>query len=148
MDLLRHLGQMLSLRQQAKSDLRCYISEEIPYVWDQIAPLIEIALDSSVNSNYSLADILEGLCNKSMQLWVYRDFKAVMITTIGVISGVKHLRYLTMGGEGMATWIKYLPLVEEWAKDEGCEEAKIYGRIGWAKMTGYEIEYTKMTKRL
>jgi hypothetical protein len=105
-----------------------------------------MALDHG--SNYCLDDIHEGLCNGSMQLWTYADNRAAMVTAIQEKDGIKFLLFLTMGGEGLGVWLQYLPLVEEWARDEGCTEARIYGRHGWAKVTGYEVQYTKMVKRI
>jgi hypothetical protein len=137
---------MSILRQQAVSDLTCFRSEQIPYVWDKVQPLIQRALDRG--SNYCLDDILEGLCNGSMQLWTYGDMQCALVTTIQKKGDTKYLLFLAMGGEDLHVWIKYLPLVEEWAKQHGCTEARIYGRAGWARHTGYTIEYTKMVKEI
>ena len=140
---------MLNLHQQAKSDLRCFRSDEIPYVWDKVSPFIQKAIDRG--SNYCLDDILEGLCNTSMQLWTYmegNDIRAAMVTSIQEKEGVRYLLFLAMGGDSLDVWMKYLPLVEDWARENGCEEARIYGRAGWARRTGYDIQYVKMTKRL
>jgi hypothetical protein len=71
-----------------------------------------------------------------------------LITTIQIKNDVKFCLFLAIGGTKMDEWFKYINIVEEWAKSEGCEEMRIYGRPGWAKKTGYEIEYVKMVKRL
>ena len=115
-------------------------------MWDQVSPLIQKALDEG--SNYCLADIMEGLCNKSMQLWVYHDFKCAMVTAIKEQDGEKFCLFLTMGGDDMSGWLKYLPIIEEWAKIQGCSEMRIYGRHGWVRTTGYDFQYSKMTKRI
>jgi len=137
---------MLNLRQQAVSELRCYVAEEIPYVWDRAAPLVQQALNRG--SNYSLEDIIEGLFNKTMQLWTYHGFECVMVTAVQE-DDVKFLLFVAMGGRGLNGWIKYLPIVEEWAKNEGCAEMRIYGRHGWSRhLPDFQVEYTKMSKRI
>lgn len=139
----------MTLHQQAASELRCFLSHEIPIVWDKVEPLIQRAIDRG--SNYCVDDILEGLCNGSMQLWTYvkdSEIRAAMVTCVQEKDGERYLLFLAMGGDSIDVWMKYLPIVEEWAAGEGCTEARIYGRPGWARRTGYEIQYVKMTKRL
>ena len=125
-----------------------YQSAQVPYVWDRVKPFIQKALDRG--SNYSADDILEGLCNQSMQLWTWQDpeLKAVLVTTIQTRDDVQFCLFLVMGGEALEDWIGFLPNIENWARHKGCQEMRIYGRAGWAKRTGYEIKYTKMTKEL
>jgi hypothetical protein len=138
---------MLNLRQQAESDLRCYVAAEIPYVWERAEPLVQQALDRG--SNYCVEDILEGLFNQSMQLWVYHDFECVMVTAIQEKADTRFLLFLAMGGTGLKNWLKYLPIVEDWAKGEDCTEMRIYGRHGWSRyLPDFAVEYTKMVKRI
>ena len=133
------------------SRLVCYSSKQIHYVWPQVFPHIERALDRG--SNYTLDDIFLGLSKAEMQLWVWQGvcrpkIHAAMVTAIQTKNDTKFCLLLAIGGEKMDEWVEYLPVVEEWAKQEGCEEMRIYGRIGWARTLGFDVKYTRMDKKL
>lgn len=134
---------MLSLPANSNG-LVCYLPEHIPSIWDQVHPLISKALERG--SEYNRTDIFYGLLDGTMQLWTHHNngIEAVLVTKLDD----DYCLLLASGGENMAEWAKYLPLVEDWARSKGCKELRIYGRIGWAKVLGFEIEYTKLSKKL
>lgn len=125
-----------------RSEFHCPPVDE---AWPIAKPLIQKALDRG--SNYTIDEIYEGLKSQAMQLWMYGD-EAAMVTTIQNRDDQRWCLLLALGGSGADLWVRYLPIVESWAKDNGCQEMRIYGRIGWARHTGYNIDYTKMSKRL
>jgi len=131
-------------QKQGACKLRCYSSEQIPAIWEKARPFIEMALNQG--SDYTLDEIYEGLCTKQMQLWMPDG--AALVTSIQTDAGNKFCLLVTLGGTRMSDWFQYLPIVESWAKDEGAEEMRLYGRIGWAKLTGYKVELAKMSKKL
>lgn len=136
------------MSQQAQSSLVCYSADQIPYVWDLVKWHIKRATDRF--PSYCLEDILEGLCNKSMQLWCWQgdSIEAAMVTTIQEDSEHKFCLLLAVGGESMNEWKDRLPIVEEWAKAEGCTEMKIYGRVGWSRVLRYNVDYSAMSKSI
>ena len=85
-----------------------------------------------------------------MQLWCWQsdEIEAALVTSIQEKDGVKFCLYLALGGSKMAEWKQFMPLVEDWARGEGCTEMRIYGRAGWAKVFDFDIDYTKMTRQL
>lgn len=126
---------MKALRQDAFR-LEFYKGNQIPAVWERAKPSIVKALDRG--SNRTIDEIYEGLLRSEMQLWLW-DY-SVLVTALEINElGKKHCLLLTLGGECMSDWIQYLPLVEDWAKDEGAKEMQIYGRKGWARVTGYTL---------
>lgn len=125
-------------------ECRCYSSDQIPFIWEKAKPFIEIALNRG--SNYTLNDIYEGLCTKQMQLWMNDDF--ALVTSIQTDKRNKYCLLITLGGTRMSQWFQYLPIVESWAKDEGAEEMRIYGRRAWIKITGYDVDYIRLSKKL
>ena len=127
-----------------KEKLRCYSHDQIPYVWDDIKPHIEKALERG--SNYTLIDVFYGLCRKEMQLWCYKD-EASLVTAIQT-DEVKHCLLLAVGGSKLGEWVKYLPIVEDWARSKDCTEMRIYGRIAWSKVLNYGIDYARMSKSI
>ena len=137
------------MSQQDQSRLVCYSADQIPYVWDKVEPHIKRATDRF--PSYCPEDILEGLCNKSMQLWCWQThytIEAAMVTTIQEDAEHKFCLLLAVGGEAMNEWKDRLPIVEEWAKEAGCTRMKIYGRIGWSRVLGYKVDYSKMSKEI
>jgi len=131
------------------SELVCYQSWEIPTVWDKVKGHIEKALKYR-GSNYSLDDIYAGLRKSEMQLWASqgKDLEAALVTTIQVKDDMKFCLFLALGGTNLKKWDSWQSYIENWARKEGCEEMRIYGRIGWAKIVNYKIDYTKMSKKL
>jgi len=131
------------------SELVCYQSWEIPKVWDKVKDHIEKALKYR-GSNYSLDDIYIGLNKSDMQLWTSQgdDLEAALVTTIQIKDGMKFCLFLALGGTNLKSWDSWQSYIENWARKEGCEEMRIYGRIGWAKIVNYKVEYTKMSKKL
>jgi len=125
--------------------LFCPTSGEIDVYWPHAAPLIQRALDRG--SNYTIDQIYEGLKTSAMQLWLWGS-DAAMVTTIQNDEGTRWCLLLAIGGDSMDEWLPCLPIVENWARDCGCSEMRIYGRIGWARRTGYRVDYTKMSKEL
>lgn len=72
-----------------------------------------------------------------MQLWTWHTdrIEAVMTTAIED----DRLLLVTMAGKNMKDWIRELPTIEEWARNNGCNSVAIHGRRGWARALGYEI---------
>lgn len=136
---------MLSIPRTAEFKVRGYSAEEIPDIWPVARPLIKKALDRG--SNYTLNQVYKGLCLREMQLWMW-DHDAALVTAIQTKKGKKFCLLLCLAGKDMSLWFQYLPLVEDWAKDEGCDEMRVYGRPGWSRLTGYDIEYVKLVKTL
>lgn len=136
---------MLTSQQRDEFKLHCPAGDRLPEFWPTAKPMIQKALDRG--SNFTIEDIEKGLHEGYMQLWMWAD-EAALVTTIQNRDDKTWCLLLAIGGESMDVWIKYLPLVEGWAKRNGCQEMRVYGRIGWAKVIGYDIEWTKMSKRI
>ena len=132
--------------------LRQYPADQTDLMWPHVQNLVQKALDEG--SRHTLADIYCGLACDEMQLWTWaskadeRKIEAAMVTTIQEKDSVKWCLFLTMGGDSLKQWIHHLADLEDWARQNGCDEMRIYGRIGWSKITGYNVKYTKMVKQL
>ena len=136
---------MWNLRPKGEFELRCYSSDQIPSIWPVARPLIKKALDRG--SNYTINEVYEGLCTKTMQLWMWGE-DAALVTSIQTKAGKTFCLLLSLGGSDMSVWFQYLPLVEDWAKDQGAKEVRVYGRLGWKRLTGYDIDYVRLSKKL
>lgn len=52
-------------------------------------------------------------------------------------------------GNGMPRWLGLLGRIEEFARDEGCNCVRIYGRKGWLRaLDGYEQRHVILDKEL
>lgn len=131
-----------------RAKCKAYPAEMVPHVWEQVVPFIQMALDKG--SNYTLEEIHQGLLAREMVLLVWQDpeIRAALVLAVQIQDGIKFCLLLTVGGDSMKDWIILKPDLEAWAREQGCEEMRIYGRIGWAKVTGYDIEYAKMVGKL
>ncbi len=129
------------------SSVVCYGSEQIPEIWNDVQKYIKQALDRG--SNYTLEEVYEGLCTAKLQLWTWRDTEihGALVTSIQT-TDVKFCLLLAVGGSKMEEWMPHFHLVEDWAKSEGCEEMRVYGRLAWAKVLDYKIDYVKLVKKL
>lgn len=122
--------------------------EELDTYWPVAEPLIQKALDRG--SNYTIEQIREGLKFSNMQLWMY-GLESALVTSIQSKAGKTWCLLLALGGKDMYLWFDHFPLLEEWAKDRGAQEMRVYGRIGWArylKPSGYGVEWVKLSKPL
>ncbi|MCA6121916.1 hypothetical protein J6500_08385 [Bradyrhizobium sp. WSM 1704] len=53
------------------------------------------------------------------------------------------------GGTGMKRWLPLLDGIETYARAEGCERVRIYGRKGWLRvLDGYREKHVIMDKEL
>ena len=129
------------------SRLVTYQPDQIPGIWPYVKHHVARALDRG--SIYTLQDIYERLCEGKFQLWTSQSehCEAALITAIQE-KDCKFCLLLAAGGRNMRVWVQWLPHVEEWAREHGCKELRIYGRIGWARAANFEIVYTKMRKAI
>ena len=125
---------------------------DIDEAWPVASGLIQKALDWNPayidgRYNYTLDGIYQGLKSKEMQLWMWGD-DAALVTAIQNDEEKRWCLLLALGGRDINAWVPCLPIVEGWAKENGCDEMRIYGRIGWARALGYDVEYTKLVRGL
>jgi hypothetical protein len=128
--------------QLAGSSLVTYQAETVHEVWNQVKGYIQRALDRG--SNVTLDEIREGLGTGKYQLWTSQngDIEAALITSIQTDLTTFCL-LLAAGGSNMKVWKHWMPILEEWAKEHGCTELRIYGRSGWARAAGFDIAYMR-----
>lgn len=125
------------------------LSSEIDSVWKECVPHLTRALEYSDNK-YSLEHIKSSLESRSMQLWVYLkdDIKACMVTQLVNYPTKRVCLILFLGGSLMHEWVRFMNLIEEWARSNRCEAIEIYGRPGWAKVLGWEQIHVVLRKNL
>lgn len=124
-------------------------SEDLEFIWSQVAPLIEKALDET----YSIKDILYGLANDRMQLfisWNDNKIESAVITEIAQYPQAKILRYFLAGGINLDNWLERIQeKIEKFAKQNKCTHLEVAGRKGWVrKLKGYQMKAIILSKEI
>lgn len=126
-------------------------TDEIELVWDQVTPYLLSALNYA-DGKYTLESIKALIAKCDAQLWVEASkdgIKGACVTQIAVYPTRSVCLLMLAGGVSLETYQRYLPLVELWAMERGCESIEIVGRRGWVKvLPGFEVIHTVMSKRL
>ena len=124
-------------------------SEDVEFIWSQVAPLLEKALDET----YSIKDIMYGLANDRMQLfisWHNDKVESAVVTEIAQYPQSKVLRYFLAGGTNLENWLEEIQIViEKFAKKENCTHLEVAGRKGWVrKLKGFRVKAYLLNKEI
>jgi hypothetical protein len=124
-------------------------SEDLLFIWDQTSPLLEKALDET----YTIKDILYGLANDNMQLfisWNNNKVESAVVTEIAQYPQAKILRYFLAGGNNLNNWLERIQeTIEKFAKKNKCTHLEVAGRKGWVrKLKGYQMKAIILSKEI
>jgi len=125
--------------------------DEVESFWPLVVDHLKKAVPHT-EGEIEPADMLPELIRGEMQLWFSvedRQVTAAMVTQIIPYPRKKVLRILSIGGEGMARWMKHFPMVEEFAKQTGCSSIEAWGRKGWLRaLPDWKCSYHILTKEI
>jgi len=124
-------------------------SEDLLFIWSQVSPLLEKALDET----YTIKDILYGLSNDTMQLfisWNNNKIESAVVTEIAQYPQAKVLRYFLAGGTNLENWLERIQeKIEKFAKQNECTHLEVAGRKGWVrKLKGYQMKAIILSKEI
>jgi hypothetical protein len=124
-------------------------SEDVEFIWSQVSPLLEKALDES----YSIVDILYGVITDRMQLfisWNNDRVESAVVTEIAQYPQSKVLRYFLAGGTNLENWLERIQeVIEKFAKKENCTHLEVAGRKGWVrKLKGFRVKAYLLNKEI
>ena len=124
-------------------------SEDVEFIWSQVAPLLEKALDET----YNIEDISYGLANDRMQLfisWNNNKVESAVVTEIARYPNSKVLRYFLAGGTNLDNWLEQIQIViEKFAKKQNCTHLEVAGRKGWVrKLKGFRVKAYLLNKEI
>ena len=126
-------------------------SDDVPYIWEKIHPHLEL-MEPHSEGELAPEAFYEAITNGDMQLWTAikdNEIMASMVTQIIPYPKKRVLRIISIAGEEMDGWIKYLPLIEDWALSVGCTSLECWGRKGWLKiLKDWKCSYHILTKDL
>jgi hypothetical protein len=134
----------------ASVELVCVDPKRVHEIWPHVSGLI---LEAIRRTNLShTQDIEYDVLNGDGLLWVAWDGAAIQAaaTTSLIKTDAEKVCVLTAcGGAEMTQWLALLPMIEAYARDEGCGCVRIFGRKGWARiLDGYRDEHVILRKAL
>tara|TARA_E500000178_G_scaffold58937_1_gene55485 strand:+ start:260 stop:661 length:402 start_codon:yes stop_codon:yes gene_type:complete len=124
-------------------------SEDVGFIWSQVKPLLEKALDET----YTIGDIYKGLLDDRMQLfisWNDERVESAVVTEIAQYPQSKVLRYFLAGGTNLDNWLERIQkIIEKFAKQENCTHLEVAGRKGWVKkLKGFRVKAYLLNKEI
>ena len=124
-------------------------SEDVEFIWSQVKPLLEKALDET----YTIGDIYKGLLDDRMQLfisWNNDRVESAVVTEIAQYPQSKVLRYFLAGGTNLDNWLERIQkIIEKFAKQENCTHLEVAGRKGWVKkLKGFRVKAYLLNKEI
>ena len=125
--------------------------EDIPYIWDQVAPLLDRVREHT-EGELETDDYLGELSDGNMQLWIATEnngLHSIMVTQIAVYPQKKVLKIISMAGSEFSRLYEFNDMVESFAIKTGCSGMELWGRKGWKKLLpDWESNYIVYTKDL
>lgn len=112
--------------------------------------MIQKALDRGLGE-WKAGDILGFLLSRDMQLWVAVNdgqIEAAGVTQIVTYPRKKVCDAVLCGGSGVRQWFENLATVENWARANGCEFIRAYGRRGWVRAVRWNAAQSIAIKEL
>jgi len=119
-------------------------------IWPVVAPLLKAACRRTELNAF--ADIeADALSGRSLVwlAWNGRTVEAAAATVL-IKSEIGKVCIITAcGGTDMRRWLPLIGQIESYARNEGCERVRIYGRKGWLRaLRGYEQSNVILEKGL
>jgi len=119
--------------------------DQIIDIWPLVADIIKRGCDKF--NNLTLDGVFDDLHSGS-QLWVAgcNDITSVCVTRI-YKNGNCNIELCA--GQDVDKIVSFLPIIEQWAKENGAKRMRMQGRPGWRKkLTSYKLEKIIMEKSL
>lgn len=104
-----------------------------------------------------ISHLAQEIIRGKRQLWLILgdddEFVSFVLTEIQIneATKVKTLVIPSFAGEEGAATVHMIGALEQWGKDNGCDEAMIFGRWGWKRSIareGYEMDMVMFRKNL
>lgn len=119
----------------AEPQLLCVPPANVRQIWPHASPLIEKAMLRGGLNRF--ADIERDVLDGCALLWLASNgetIEAAAVTQLRQTEQRKVCILVACGGSDMKRWLALLDGIEVYAKAEGCDAMRIYGRRGWQRM--------------
>lgn len=115
-------------------------TDRIMEFWPQAEPFLWRAI-LLTGGDETLTSVRNALRDGDRQLWMAFDapdmVRALMAVTTRLVafgSGRRKCEIAHIGGDDIARWLGFLPVIEGWARGQGCCGMRLIGRRGWVKV--------------
>lgn len=94
------------------------------------------------------SDVLDGRALLWLA-WIWPNIRGAAVTRIERTEKSKVCVIIACGGEGMTEWLHVIKQIEDYARNEGCDCVRIFGRKGWLRaLPDYSAPKIVLEKRL
>lgn len=111
----------------------CVDPAHVSKTWPMVSHLIREAME---RGGGDFAEVEATTLSGEKLLWLAVDEQAIWaaaVTGLHVERGKSFCCIWACGGKERTRWLDMESLIEKYAKDEGCQSMRIYGRRGWAR---------------
>jgi hypothetical protein len=114
--------------------LICVGPSRVHALWPFAKPLIEAAMRRGGISDFSGVerDVLAG-ASLLWLVWDGQEIVAAAVTELALVQGRKICTIVACGGRERRRWLHLLADLEDFARNEGCQATRLYGRRGWLR---------------
>lgn len=129
------------------AELVCVDPKQIREFWPHARELVKAAIDHTGLNDFDAVecDVLRG----DQLLWLAWNgsIEAAATTKLIKIGERKICILVACSGHHRERWMPLLEKIETYARAEGCEAMRLYGRKGWERvLTDYRVEHVIMEK--
>lgn len=113
----------------------CVDPARVHEIWPNVSGLIYKAMDKGKLGSF--AEVKKEVLAGNYLLWLAYDganVKGAVVTALEKTEWDKSCVIVACGGKFIEEWIDLMPVIEKFARDEGCNRILIYGREGWIGM--------------
>ena len=130
------------------TDLLPIPSNEVARMWPFAEQDIDRAIEVAGN-RYEKVEIRRDLESGNRQLWLIAWKDKIIGAVVTKIFKIGICQIELCGGHGILKCLHHLKEIEQFARDNGCEETEIIGRLGWQKLLpDYELKAVILRKKL
>ena len=132
---------------------------EVEALWPRIAGHFE-GVAALSRGRFAAADWRRSFRDRSRQLWAAHEpaadavvgpVRAVLATEVRQYPGRRVAALMACTGAGREDWTGFLPIVEAWARAQGCTAVEAQARPGWQRVLrphGYAATHVFIEKEL
>lgn len=117
------------------------LAAEFERVWPYLEPAVQ-----REGGDYDKQAIWADIERGSSQLWPLT--RSAIVTNITQYPTGKRVICGWLAGGELSEIARIVPLIEDYAREAGCSEARILGRTGWSRALGYRSRSVVLTKDL
>lgn len=118
--------------------------------WPHVSRLIRAAVWRGGTGRFELIErrVIDG----DALLWLIWDGAAILSATVTELQRSDRdlaCMILACGGREMARWLHLISAIEDYARAEGCDVVRLFGRKGWARaLTHYRSDMVLLERKL